>query len=236
MKNVTACASISKSARWDEALRQVAECLAASGECYFVDCGTLLGAIREGDYIRWDNDIDLGLIRDGKAGARYLKLAEQINRRGFTVNLAENGFCCLRAPDVEINVTFYLRRGDAYEATLYTAKKRYAFMSFLKHIRDGKYHATLGVGAKFRLKRFMLRNAWLLRPLPDLLLNHFAEVKVHRIRVPAQHLEIRRRTFHGMDLLFPANPPEYLTFRYGPDWRVPKKEYRYEKDDGALAR
>lgn len=224
-----------KTARWDNALRQVTECLEASGERYFIDCGTLLGAIREGNYIKWDNDIDLGLIHEGDVGARYQKLAEQIHRRGFTVNLAESGFCCLRVPDVEINVTFYRRQDDAYVAMLYTANKRCPFISFLKYVRDGNYHATLGDGAKFRFKQFLLRNDWMVRPLPDAFLNHFAQVKGHAIRVPANYLEVGRRSFHGMDLSFPADPVTYLAFRYGPNWRVPKKEYRYDKDDGALA-
>ena len=227
--------STSKSVRWDEALRQVTECLVASNERYFVDCGTLLGAIRDGDYIKWDNDIDLGLIDDSDSARRYRNLVEQIHRRGFAVNLADNGFCCLRAPDVEINVTFYRRRSDSYEAELYTADKRYAFISFLKYVRDGKYHATLGEGAKFKLKQFLLRNMWLVRPLPDALLNYFAQIQGHIIRVPAFHLEISRRSFRGMELSFPADPPAYLALRYGPDWRVPKRDYYYEKDDGALA-
>ena len=37
-----------------------------------------------------------------------------------------------------------------------------------------------------------------------------------------------------MKFKVPSDPEGYLAYRYGMDWKVPKKEYVYYKDDGAI--
>lgn len=51
-------------ARQIEILDVVAEYCDRNGIKYWIDCGTLLGAIRHGGYIPWDDDIDLGMLRE----------------------------------------------------------------------------------------------------------------------------------------------------------------------------
>jgi hypothetical protein len=37
-----------------------------------------------------------------------------------------------------------------------------------------------------------------------------------------------------MKFRVPAETEEYLSYRYGKDWRTPKKDYIFYEDDGAI--
>ena len=41
--------------------------------------------------------------------------------------------------------------------------------------------------------------------------------------------------FYGMEFRVPAKTEEYLAFRYGLNWQIPKKDWITEKDDGTVA-
>ena len=51
---------------WFEALNNICDILSQSKIKYFLDQGTLLGVVRDNDFISWDDDIDIGIVIENK--------------------------------------------------------------------------------------------------------------------------------------------------------------------------
>lgn len=58
-----------------EVLEEVAKVCKKHNIRWFADCGTLLGAVRHGGYIPWDDDLDICMLRDDYM--RFQEIAEQ---------------------------------------------------------------------------------------------------------------------------------------------------------------
>ena len=67
----------------------VADVLERHGITFWLDYGTLLGAVRSGELIPWDDDVDLGILAADLP--RVHALGEEIARAGFWLDLRTEG-------------------------------------------------------------------------------------------------------------------------------------------------
>ena len=74
-----------KEQTWLEALLTVDGALKKCNLSYFLDLGTLLGAVREGAFIEWDNDIDLGTVYNDANEPVFMEAAKVLGKSGFAV-------------------------------------------------------------------------------------------------------------------------------------------------------
>ncbi|NXU59680.1 FKRP protein, partial [Turnix velox] len=83
-----------------ETAKHVVGVLESSGVRYWLEGGSLLGALRLGDIIPWDYDVDLGFYREDAGKCRWLREAEEEGgRRGGVED--DEGFVWEKAPQGE---------------------------------------------------------------------------------------------------------------------------------------
>jgi lipopolysaccharide cholinephosphotransferase len=86
-----------------EALRDVDAACRAVVIDYWIDAGTLLGAVRYQGMIPWDDDIDLSMLRDDVA--RFVALAPDLLGSGYSVQTADDDPAIAVSAKVFINGT-----------------------------------------------------------------------------------------------------------------------------------
>lgn len=57
------------------------------------------------------------------------------------------------------------------------------------------------------------------------------------ISVPSHFfMSLSTMKVYGVEIKVPKKAEEYLEYRYGKDWKIPKKDYVYHRDDKAIRR
>lgn len=73
-------------------LREIDRVCREYGIRYFLDSGTLLGAVRHGGFIPWDDDVDVGMLRPDYE--RFLEVAPKALGEGYVVCEPRANPCC----------------------------------------------------------------------------------------------------------------------------------------------
>ena len=149
-------------------LLEIRQVLNDTNIIFFLRHGTCLGAVRDGELIPWDDDIDIGSIigMHNLDKPSILQAVDRFKRAGFQVKVLETDF----------------------------------------HI--GVELSKLGIPVDWTCYRVLEKSI----------------LQYPGVKIPVQIYE-DLGTVSLLDKLFlvPSPPEEYLTLKYGPDWRVPKK-------------
>lgn len=213
-------------------MKELTDLLEEAGIAYWVDSGTLLGLVREGDFIAWDKDIDLSVWADELP--RLDALRPRLKEMGYDPWPSYMGppFVLSLVPRREqrkdgkigINIGGHFKdEGKAYRLVWDVRKNRFARKDprhWLSEIYRFPLHVSV-FAARSRIGAKPLVGRW-----PWTLI-----IEPGYWEVPVALLE--KTTRHGpTGFKIPVRAEEYLALRYG-DWRTPVKDWDYKRDDGA---
>jgi len=225
-----------------ETLKQVKEVLDKHKVKYWLETGTLLGAIRDGKIIPWDRDIDLGTWHSQLS--KIYAAIQELPDKEFKLLFQEwSDFIVISRKECPISLSLYhLNNGKATK--IWISPKQ----TFLGSILDYLHRITSE-------KRQVVQNSHIpdfvtiifykiLNALPIHMTRKIAEVlwlmnkknsNVIQLVIPSHYFKnLSKINFYGMEFKIPVQIEEYLSYRYGKKWRIPKKDYVYYEEDGAI--
>ncbi len=182
---------------------------------YYLDFGTLIGAVRENDLIPWDNDLDISLV-DEKDYKKIPTVLEDIKKSTkYRVYLFS----------FEDSIKRRKNRGDEIftQKVSFTDNKNYqiAKVRTNKFWIFGKGHPCLDIFFKYKHKEYVW---WFENGMES--------------KVPLDSFvskELVQIDFCGLKCTIPKEYDVYLTYKYG-DWKTPNKNWCSRTDDLAVCR
>ncbi|WP_153304148.1 LicD family protein [Desulfovermiculus halophilus] len=175
------------------------------GVRYWLDDGTLLGIMREGDLIPWDNDVDLGIAGESvplvlRSRYRFLPQYILIPKTGHTPWLPTS---CRK-----FKFGSPLRQIERYV---------YRYLPLLPH-RPKTPRPWGDLIAKYRVgDEYVWLDCGMLKKVPAKFFDRLDTIQ-----------------WEGRTVCIPAHVEEYLQIRYG-NWREPDPSFRTGLDDSAIA-
>jgi phosphorylcholine metabolism protein LicD len=224
-----------KEQRWLASLIEIAAILEKNKIMFFLDIGTLLGAVREKQFIQWDNDIDLGVLHGKHQEDQINKFLYEAYTSGYNVNYSDTIIGLLKPLGVNINVALYKEIGDHYQSQFSKTECRSPFIRFLRNVKKGTHKDSHGHNIKFLIKRFIIKNKYFLNIIRRDYLEKQVSEEIKIIVVPKQYFdELTEVILYGHKFPAPKNYRSYLEHRYGKNWQIPCRDYNYFTDDKSL--
>lgn len=221
-----------------ENLREIKDVFDERGIKFWLDSGTLLGAVRDGRIIEWDGDVDLAAW--DRDASQIISTFAEFKRRGFDaiLNRKQAAMSIIRS-GCSINLGLY-REKDNYAWNHWTRTRKTTVEKILGRgvnilsVRTyAKQEGTftrkikhLSSSLPLTLKKLVANTAWLLLHnlgciIPIVIPKHYFE-KLSTIQ------------FYGIEFNIPSDAEKYLEYRYGSNWKIPIRKWVCYKDDGAI--
>jgi len=206
-------------------LRKTIKILNEHDVSYYLDFGTLIGAVREKGFIDWDDDVDISLLYEEDYDKMQVVLRE-LKRSGlsafratFATSIKNRIITAEKDSKIEIHVTD-LDFMDKHATRIIKVTHRNRLEKIIVKIlnkfgQKRKGGKSLDIFFKYKIDDKLI---WM------------AQNKIHQIDSNLLSDELIDIYFYDIKCKIPKNYHEYLTSMYG-DWETPKKDWQYYEED-----
>lgn len=219
----------SRSSIQDTFSREMFDCLQVldgTGLHCWLDYGTLLGACRDQCFIEWDSDVDLGIFPHEVD--KIVNLRREFKEAGFEMEVisyrkkVHQVHVYRRRPSVNFNV--YHRGDECFWSLWLISANRFSQLN-MQVLHQKSFVSRVYRAAVKKVRALVPKHviSWLFRD------------KIIVSEVPRSFFEQQgEMEFMGRTFPVPGERETYLELRYGKDWREPRRDWVYWRDDGAI--
>jgi hypothetical protein len=215
----------------DPDLACVAMLLADNKIKYWLCHGTLLGLMRDGQLIPWDNDIDFACWKNEALRAEIIIL---MNKNGYRLIHDGDGYDFLTFQgdgERKIDFNFYHDNGEglAYSNWFVSRNK---FAGLLLGLEQRVKELSIGSKGISLIYRKLISTPFI--GLVKILKRRNLLYRSAGYSTPVHLLdELRYLQIDNISLSIPKKYESVLQFLYGADWKIPKQNYNWVVDSGS---
>jgi phosphorylcholine metabolism protein LicD len=212
---------------------------------YWLDSGTLLGSFRDGKFIEWDNDIDLGSFETDLNKMEFE--FEDLKKKGFYIYIGNSVTLIKKKVIISIYHYFLDEKSDNFIRKTIMSKKNllskiiyriyvvFYTSYFFKYKTDFHYTPYSNLTNNIIKCLGILPHVFLLKIAKMIL---FLSDKIGLCKtwiIPSKfYNDLSTINFYDMDFKIPSSIEKYLEYRYGKDWKTPRENWDTNTEDGAI--
>ena len=209
---------------------------------YWLDCGTLLGVVREKRLLTWEKDIDLGALKDKVDRSNIGYIVNQARKDGYDVNVYDTSISISKDGYV-LDIKLYEKREDIFFENKRIPKNLFSSaLCYVVHCFSSDYLTSregLNTFRGFVIKTINVLSKIIPRQLRKIIIlpikyicDNYLTIDISEA-TPCKYFEtFEEIKFLGKSYTIPEKKEDYLTFRYGENWREPNENWITERDDG----